>query len=145
MVGSSRKSNSGSPAMTDRHVQPTLLATGEPCDALGPLGGETDEVDDLGDRTRIRVIACVHRYQLLDSEIGVDSRGLQDDPDAGLELGALMTGVASQDPHLAGISRPVPLQDLYVVVFPAPLGPRSAKISPRGMSRLMPATAGVPL
>lgn len=30
-----------------------------------------------------------------------------------------------------------------MVVFPAPLGPRSAKISPRGISRSTPATAGV--
>ena len=141
VVGSSRKSSSGSATRamaTSRRRCCTSRELRHP--GVGLLL-EAHHPDHVVDRTGVRVERRVHRDRLADGEITIDAGGLERDPDAALELRALTTRVDTEDADVAAIAAAVSLEVSTVVVFPAPLGPSSAKTSPRRIERSMPLTA----
>ena len=53
-------------------------------------------------------------------------------------------GSAPSTRHLSGVALPVALEDLDVVVLPAPFGPSRPNTSPSAISKLTPRTASRP-
>ena len=97
VVGSSRKSSSGSPASaiatSSRRCWPPLSRRTRSSRLLG----EPDDLDDLVGRTRVRVVAAVHLDRLAHGEERVDAGRLQHDPDPLLERMLALRGVVPED------------------------------------------------
>ena len=81
----------------DGHVEPALLATGELIHPIIALVGQPDDLDDLVHRPGMRIEPGVHGNRLVDCEVRLDPRRLQDDPDARLELHSFAGRVRAQN------------------------------------------------
>ena len=116
----------------DRDVEPPLLAAGQAPGALIGLLGESDELDRLVDRSRGPVVAGVHLERLAHGQQRLHPAFLEDEADPPAPIASRRRRIGAEDLDLAAVAVEVALQDLEIaVVFPAPLGPRNAKISPR--------------
>ena len=109
---------------------PQLEQRQQPLDALG------------ADAARDVVEHAVQVHVLVGGQLAVEARILEDDAEAAAHVVRLRRrdrGRRSRSCPLVGASSVVSI--LIVVVLPAPLGPRKAKISPACTSNEMPSTA----
>ena len=114
VVGSSRKSSSGSPASATGDVEPPLLPAGELArPALSRFCGEADHLDDLVERTWMRVVARgTSRWSPRRSGNGSTPVFCRTMPMRSFSDALALRGVVAQDDHLAAVARAVALEDL---------------------------------
>ena len=142
VVGSSRNSSRGPPDDAQRDVEPAALATGEAAPAGARLVGEADQLQHLVGVARVRVVRRPRPQQLPAAELAVPAAALQHDAELrASSAGRAVAGSAPSTCTSPASRRRWPSSTSTVVVLPAPLGPSSAKISPRRMSRSSPSTA----
>ncbi len=113
VVGSSRKSSSGSADDAQRHVQAALLPAGEGVRPGLRLVGQPDPLDHL-----VRVVGVGVEAGEVPDHLGhrqlVELAGaLQHDADPGPPVGVRVGRVDAEHGDLAGVPVPVTLQDLH--------------------------------
>ena len=140
VVGSSRKISSGSPisasATSRRRRWPpeSAVARSSACSC------QPDERERLVDRARRAVVAGVEREALAHGQARLGRGFLQHDADPLAPAdGRLPAGSAPSTSTLPPLAWRKPSRISTVVVLPAPLGPRKAKISPRRDLQVDPA------
>jgi hypothetical protein len=89
------------------------LAAREPHDPAVAFAGQADDLDDLVHRSRMRVVAGIHRDGLRHRQVAIHPGRLQHDPDARFQLGPLMARIQAEHGDLAGVAPAVTLQNLY--------------------------------
>src|SRR5206468_2464908 len=97
----------------DRDVEASLLSARELQDARVPLLLQPDHLDDLIHRARMRVVLAKQIDGLGHREVWIDPRGLQDDPDPGLERPFALRRIVAQHANLAAGAIPKAFHDLH--------------------------------
>jgi hypothetical protein len=122
-------------------VETAPLPAGEKLARRAGAPLQPDQRDRVVDVPGLAVVAGVELEALADREARLGLRLLRDHADAVAPGPAGVGRVLAEDRDLAGGAGTEPSRISTVVVLPAPLGPRKAKISPRRTSRASPRTA----
>src|SRR5439155_8267342 len=93
------------PGQGDRDVQASLLSSRELQDARVPLLLQSDYLDDLVHRPRMRVVLAKQIDGLGHREVWIDPRGLQDDPNPRLERPFALRGIVAK--HTTYVAGPI--------------------------------------
>ena len=112
VVGSSRKSRSGSPTRARARSRRRRWPPERSLTRSALLAGQAHELDELAGRAAARVVAPVHGEDLGHGQLGLGGGLLQDDADALAQRPLAVLGVVAEHAHLAGAARAVALEDL---------------------------------
>ena len=112
VVGSSRKSRSGSPTRARARSRRRRWPPESSLTRSALLAGQAHELDELAGRAPARVVAPVHGEDLRHGQLGLGGGLLQDDADALAQRPLAVLGVVAEHAHLAGAAGAVALEDL---------------------------------
>ena len=112
VVGSSRKTSSGSLTRARAIDEPLTLAARQDLGLRVPPFAELEQVDQLVRRTWVRIEAPEQVDDLDHGQLRVERRGLEADADAWLERVGAVGDVEAEDDRLAAIGRAQTLEDL---------------------------------
>jgi hypothetical protein len=142
VVGSSRKTSSGSPTRATPRSSRRFWPPGERLDALARLVGEPGELDHLVHVARPRVVAREHRVHLAHGQRRRQLRLLEHDADPRSVAASAFHGSAPRTLTSPPSRSRYPSRISTVVVLPAPFGPSRtedlAGPAPRSRSRERP-------
>src|SRR5207249_1785096 len=96
---------------------------------------QSHQLDRLGDGARRTVVTGVQLQTVANGQPRLRLRLLQHDTDTITPRPACMRRIEAQDATSPAVRIRNPSRTSTVVVFPAPFGPRNAKISPRDTCR----------
>ena len=112
VVGSSRKTISGSPTSASPRSRRRRCPPERRAHERVALLLEADELDDVADRPRLRVVAGEQREILGDGEAVVEGRGLEDDADPLAPVETRGGRVLAEHGHRPAVALAVALEDL---------------------------------